>query len=377
MVFLLFAVAAILTVLAAIKLSTYADIISEKSSLGSLFIGTVLIAGATSLPEVTTTASAIFIGNPDIAVGNVLGSNVFNLLILAGLDLYFRRHQIYKHADLNHRFTLSLAMLISLLVVIAIIIKVPYTVLGIGLDMLIIASLYGLGMWYISKKASATPHEPTLESAHEPALETDVLRTEETVEQLKTITNSHEKFDEAVSATIDADMRATIAQDHNGATISLSLKQASWRFALMAIVILGSGTLLTISGDKIAMITGLSSSFIGSFLIAASTSLPEVVACFVAFQLRNYNMAIGSILGSNLFNLLILFGSDILYQPHALLASVSSAHIVTASLTIILGSFVMYALFRNDSFNKRTYVIPSALLVVVYIVSSYLFFIYF
>ncbi|UTW70670.1 hypothetical protein KHA80_01020 [Anaerobacillus sp. HL2] len=57
--------------------------------------------------------------------------------------------------------------------------------------------------------------------------------------------------------------------------------------------------------DRIAIVTGLGASFVGSFLLAASTSLPEAVACFVACRIRNYNLAIGSILGSNLFNVLI------------------------------------------------------------------------
>ncbi|WP_314733412.1 hypothetical protein [Anaerobacillus sp. CMMVII] len=78
-----------------------------------------------------------------------------------------------------------------------------------------------------------------------------------------------------------------------------SLKRAIIGFSIAAVVILVTGSLLSITGDKIADITGLGSSFVGSFLIAASTSLPEAVAVLIAIQLRNYNLAIGSVLGSN------------------------------------------------------------------------------
>ncbi|MFP3513746.1 sodium:calcium antiporter, partial [Peribacillus sp. SIMBA_075] len=88
-----FLLAAAVTVFAAIKLSQYADVISEKSAMGGMMVGTLLLAGATSLPEISTSFSAAAIGNADIAVGNMIGSNLFNLFILAGFDLLLNRRR--------------------------------------------------------------------------------------------------------------------------------------------------------------------------------------------------------------------------------------------------------------------------------------------
>jgi cation:H+ antiporter len=326
MAFLLFFLAAMFTVLAAVKLSTYADVLSERTSLGGMLIGTILLAGATSLPEVTTSLAAIGLNNPDLAVGNVLGSNLFNLLIIASFDLYFRKKQIFKGASKNNLYTLYLGMLLTFIVFLALTIKLPYSFLGIGLDSLILIVIYSIGMYLLSKKARS--------------------------------------FED----TEDSD---GIPQ-----TSATSLKRAIIGFSMAAVVILVTGTLLSITGDKIASITGLSSSFVGSFLIAASTSLPEAVSVLIAIKLRNYNLAIGSILGSNLFNILILIGSDFFYRPATILSTVSDVHSLTAIVTFFLCVIVFYSLIRYKALRfQTTYWLPSALLVIVYFVSSFLIFI--
>ena len=84
--FIIFIITASITVFTAIKLSHYADIISEKTVIGGMLIGSLLLAGATSLPEITTSYTSIMLNSPDLAVGNVLGSNVFNLLIICNMN---------------------------------------------------------------------------------------------------------------------------------------------------------------------------------------------------------------------------------------------------------------------------------------------------
>ncbi len=328
MVFFLFILAAIITVVAAVRLSTYADVLSERTSLGGMLIGTIFLAGATSLPEVTTSLTAIGINNPDLAVGNVLGSNLFNLLIIASFDLYFRKKQIYKGASESNVYTVYLGMLLTFLVFVALTLKLPYTILGIGLDTLVLFLVYVGGMYLLSKKAKRLEVEPA----------------EPVVEEV-------------------------------AATSTVTLKKAIVGFVLAAVVILITGSALSITGDKIAVITGLGSSFVGSFLIAASTSLPEAVSVLIAIKLRNYNLAIGSVLGSNLFNILILIGADVVYGPATIIGAVSSVHEITAIATFVLSIIVLYSLVRFKLPKFQTvYWLPSALLVLVYFLSSYLIF---
>ncbi|WP_100373503.1 sodium:calcium antiporter [Bacillus sp. FJAT-45037] len=331
MVFIWFLLAAVVTVISAIKLSTYADTIGEKTSLGGLVVGTIFLAGATSLPEVTTTISAIALNNPDIAVGNVFGSNMFNLLIIASFDLYFRKQQIFKGAARSHFYTASLGLLLAIVALLALTVRIDFTLLNIGVDMWVLLGVYGSGVWYISKLSKKYP---------------ETADQEEMVEE-------ESKLDYS----------------------AISLKTAIIGFAIAAIVIMGAGTLLTISGDKIAVVTGLGSSFVGSFLIAATTSLPEAVAVLVALQLRNHNLALGSILGSNLFNILILGVADIFYQNGSIIADVSSVHQITAAGVGILSVVVLYALVRKSNQTSLRYAIPSIMLIALYFISSFLIFI--
>lgn len=327
MVFFLFFIAALFTVLAAVKLSTYANVLSERTSLGGMLIGTIFLAGATSLPEVTTSLTAIVLKNPDLAVGNVLGSNLFNLLILASFDLFFRKKQIFKAASTSHLYTICLGMLLSSLVFLALTLKLSFSLLGVGLDSIVLVLVYAAGMYLLSKNTSS--------------------------------------FEDNTD------------KDGIPQTSAISLKKAIIGFTIAAVIILISGTLLSITGDKIAVITGLSSSFVGSFLIAASTSLPEAVAVLIAIQLRNYNLAIGSILGSNLFNILILIGSDVFYRQATIMSSVSQVHSITALATFSLSVLVLYSLLRSKFPQLQiAYWLPSTILVAGYLISTYLIFIY-
>lgn len=328
--FIYFTLAAILTVYTAIKLSEYADVISEKTALGGMLVGTLLLAGATSLPEVTTSLSAVIIGNIDIAIGNMLGSNLFNLLIIAAFDLYFRKRKLFLLGSRNHVYSAGLGLLLMLIVLFSLIIQDETTFLGIGIDALLVLITYGVGILIISKMPAPV-----------------VTETENTEKK---------------------DLKPKEKKD-------LSAKQAIIRFIIAALVIMGAGTLLSISGDRIAVITGLGSSFVGSFLIAAATSLPEAVSIYAALRLQNVNLALGSILGSNMFNMLILAGSDIIYRGGSILADVSSSHLITSVGVTVLSLLLILVFIRKESKSAFTYSLPSAIIFVGYFVISYLIFI--
>ncbi|MBM7579574.1 sodium:calcium antiporter [Jeotgalibacillus terrae] len=330
MVFVWFLLAAVVTVYAAIKLSTYADVISTKTAMGGMLVGTLLLAGATSLPEVTTSLSAVVIDNPDIAIGNMLGSNLFNLFIIAGFDLFFRKKRLFLDASNSHLHTAGLGLLLTVLTLVALYLRIDTTFLGIGLDAFIIAAAYIIGMIIISKLPE----------------------------------NSG-----GVEQTIAPEEDKEVA-----ASFSMSVKHAVVGFIIAAIVIMGAGTVLSIMGDEIAVVTGLGSSFVGSFLIAATTSLPEAVAVFVALRLKNVNLALGSILGSNIFNMLIIAGSDVFYRGGSILSAVSDSHIFTAIGVTVLSIIVMFSVVKKKASSTFTYILPSLLIVVGYFVVSYLIF---
>lgn len=326
MVYVLFILVAAVTVYAAMKLSTFADVISSKTSMGGLLVGTILLAGATSLPEVTTSISAVVIGSPDIAVGNVLGSNLFNLFILAMFDLYFRSKRLYEKVDRTHLYSAILGIVLTGLALTGLLYNQTPTLLGVGIETIAILIIYISGLVWMNKKAAEHPiAEPTT--------------TEE----------------------------QTAGSD-------ISVKKAVIGFAVAAVVIMAAGTALSILGDQIAVLTGLGASFIGSFLIAATTSLPEAVSVFVALRLRNVNLAFGSILGSNLFNMLILVMSDVVYNGQSILNVAATSHIITGISITFLSFLVMYTIQRKRNVSGPRYILPSIITVLVYFGTTYLLF---
>lgn len=330
MVFVYFILAAALTVFTAIKLSQYADVISDKTAMGGMMVGTLLLAGATSLPEVSTSFSAAAIGNADIAVGNMIGSNLFNLFILAVFDFLLRRRRMLAIAEREHFYTAILGLFLTTLVIAALWLRIDASLFGIGIDALIIGISYIAGMLIINKLPKAEP---------------------------------------------SANVELPDIQPVNP-TADLSAKAAIVRFVIAAIVILGAGTALSILGDQIAIITGIGSSFIGSFLIAATTSLPEAIAVFVALRLGNVNMAVGAILGSNIFNMIILALSDPVYTAGPILSAVSGSHMIIAVGVFFMSILVLLSLIQKKTISSSIYALPSLAIIVIYFIASYLNFTY-
>jgi cation:H+ antiporter len=95
------------------RLSKYGDIIAEKTGLGRTWVGFIMLASITSLPELITGISAVTISNvPDIAVGAVLGSCVFNILIYAALDITYRREPLSTRAHQGNTLSAGLGILL-------------------------------------------------------------------------------------------------------------------------------------------------------------------------------------------------------------------------------------------------------------------------
>ncbi|MDQ0255405.1 cation:H+ antiporter [Evansella vedderi] len=351
MMYFLFIVAAMVTIYSAIKLSTYADVLSERTSMGGMLVGTLLLAGATSLPEVTTSATAVFVNNPDIAVGNVLGSNLFNLFILATVDLIYRKKRMMTQISKNHTITALIALGLTGLVLITILYPTNISFLGIGMESYLLIIFYGISMKFLSNPAEEMPIQVTE----------------------REISASSEK--EGANNKIDMPSNAKeIMESYH--TRAISVKKAKYGFVFFAIIIFVTGSLLTIAGNNIANATGISSSFIGSFLIAGATSLPEFVTVLVAIQLLNYNLAVGNILGSNIFNIMILAFTDFLFRGGSILGAASPVTAITTSAVIILNIIVIFGiiLWQRKGNVPFGYPFPSILLIVFYGVSSYLIF---
>lgn len=289
------------------RLSRYGDIIAEKTGLGRVWIGVMLIAFVTSLPELITGLSSVIIfATPDIAAGDVLGSCIFNLLIIALLDIMNGPSPISSRV--HHGHTLSAGFGIMFLAIVAINIflsdhqEVIYPALGwIGLYTPLIIFLYLVALRLIF--------------SYEKRILTAFVR--ERAEELK-----YQK---------------------------ISKKVVYRNFSLNALIVVVAALFLPEIGKKIAVFTGLGQTFVGNILIALSTSLPEIVVSITAIRIGAADMAIGNLFGSNLFNIGILAIDDIFFMKGPLLSFIEKGHIVSAISAIIMTTIAIIGLTYRAS----------------------------
>ena len=146
--------------LVAARLARHADAIAKATGLGGLGIGSLLLAGSTSLPEVLTGLNAAIFDTPDIGVGDLLGAALANMLILVMLDLVFARRRILHQVAVEHTLVGSVAILLTLMAGIAIWTGGWGRVGHVGLETIAIAVVYGGGLWLVRGAGAVSPTAP-------------------------------------------------------------------------------------------------------------------------------------------------------------------------------------------------------------------------
>jgi len=141
-------------------------------------------------------------------------------------------------------------------------------------------------------------------------------------------------------------------------------------FAISAFFIIGAGIWLATIGDEIAMFTGWGESFVGSFFLAFSTTLPELTVSFAAMSIGATDLAVASMIGSNLFNMTIVPVDDLLYLKGPVLAAVSEGHLITALSVIIMTLlFIIGLRFKPRRFFRLSW--WNCLMIALFFVSTY------
>lgn len=307
-------------------LSRYGDVIAEKTGLSGSWVGLALLATVTSLPELVTGISSVAAAHEtDIAVGDVLGSCVFNLLILALLDAVYRKEPVFAVGRKGHLLTAAFGILL-------------------------------IGMSGTSLLLAQSGRMPVLGHVglYAPAFLIVYLLAMRAVYRYER---------ENV-----AEFEAAEAARYPGIT----LRQAVARYAMAAVSVVAAGSALPFIAADLAELMGWSRSFVGTQFVAAVTSLPEITVTFAALRLGAIDMAIANLLGSNLFNIAILAVDDVFYLPGPLLADVAQVHAVTALSTIAMSAVVVIGLLVRP--RKRIGGImswPGLVLVAVYLLNSH------
>lgn len=290
------------------RLSRYGDMIAEKTGLSRLWLGMVLMAGVTSLPEMATGLSSVLVARlPDIAAGDILGSCVFNLFLLSILDALSKKAPLASRAHQGNLLTAGMSLLLL-------------SAAGIGLfagD-----RLPGLGWIGLYTPLFLIGYLGTMRLAFR-----------------------YEKRNAPASGL-----------GENGASLyhAVTLKRAAVGYAVNAAVVVGAAIFLPRIAEGIAEMTGLGTTFVGTIFVAMSTSLPELTVTIASFRLGAVDTAVGNLFGSNLFNMAILAVDDLLYFKSPLLAVVEKQHLIAVLSAIAMtGLAVAGLIYRSPKKRCR------------------------
>jgi len=293
-----FALCALLVARAGYALCVSADRIAQATGLTGGWIGLALLATVTSLPELASGISAVAIVDaPNLAVGNALGACVFNLLFLVVIDVLQRQQPIYHRASAAHLLSAAFGVVMLGFVAMSLVLagRAP-ALLHLGLYSPVLLALYLLAL------RSVFAHERDMK-------------------------------------------RAMKLPDMAVASGPPLQPRRDWlQFAMAAAVVLAAGTWLPTLGDEMARAMGWSRSFVGTLFMAFVTTLPEIAVTLSALRLGALDMAFGNLLGSNLFNVLILAVDDAFYRRGPLLADAAPVHAGTAVAAIVMSGLVMIGL---------------------------------
>ncbi|MGE3529642.1 MAG: sodium:calcium antiporter [Methyloceanibacter sp.] len=318
-----FLACALLIGVAGRALIVYGNIIARLTGLSASWIGLVLIATATSLPELFTGISAVTVAAaPNIAVGDALGSCVFNLAMLVLLDELMRSEPMYRRIDQGHILTAGFGVVM---------------IGAVGAFLLL--SQNGLKFEFLH----ISGYTPLIILVYLVAMRAAFVYERRT----------------RAAAPLTEDLRITLAT-------------AFTRYLAAAVVVAAAGTWLSFVGKELAIVMGWHTTFVGTLLVAGATSIPEFAVTISALRLGAVDMAIGSLLGSNLFDIAIIAIDDIAYNKGPLLSAVSPAHAISAFGAVIMsGIFIVALLYRPETRLRGTIGWVSLSLLLVYLFISY------
>jgi cation:H+ antiporter len=310
-------------------LSRYGDIIAEKTGMSASWIGLILLSTATSLPELATGISSVsFADAPNIAVGDVLGSTVFNLAILVMLDALYKRETLYSRAAQGHILSASLG---SILIAFA------------GFSLLLDKAGMSLEFYHVGYYSPfiVLVYLVAMRAVHSYERRTLAEYTEESAERYPEVT----------------------------------LRSAVKGYALAAGAVVVAGTWLPFIANDLAEMLGWGQSFVGTLLVAGVTSAPEAAVTISALRIGALDMAIANLLGSNLFDIIILAIDDFFYTKGPLLANVDVSHALTAFTAVMMSSLVAVGLtFRPQHRAVLGLTWVSLGLFMLYVLNSWLLF---
>ena len=289
MVWAQFIICIVILFLAGGRLAKYAHILSVRTKLGGLWIGLILTATITSIPETVAAASAAgLFNNPDLALSTLYGGNTFNLALIAVMDvLYVKRPLLMMIGRRQIRLLLGGVLLLGISGAAILMGPEADWIIGpVAIVSVVMISLY-LVMLYQQRKG-AQPDE----------------------------------------------------EDGND-YLEYTLRSLGLRLAGAAAAVVLAGIWLAYVGDRIAAETTLSSSFVGSLFLGVSTSAPEMIVSLVALRMGALELAVANLTGSILYRSAAIILPDLFYPGGSIFSAVSSNNLLIIAAALIMSLLII------------------------------------
>lgn len=297
------------------RLGYYVDLLDQKTTLASAFIGGVMLAAVTSLPELfTSLTSVLAVGKPALVVGNILGSDLFNAFVLGGVFLLWFKGLQSAKITRSHITTALCALAVYAILGATCLSGRSLLLVGVSAISIVIAVLYAVSIKMMSG-------------------------------------------DEDTGDSDDVS--------------PLSLRQVVTRFVFYAVLLVTASILITYASDYIGETLGLGTTLAGALLLGIVTSLPEMISCFVLARIGNFNAMVGNIVGSNMFNFIILCVADVAYWNRDLYVYDGQGRLLLLTGVISAAAVLALAVLlarTNPGGNKRRPAVPVALLSAILVV---------
>ena len=312
-------------VVAGITLAKSGNDIAERTSLGRVWIGSLLLAGATSLPELATDVEAVRLGAPDLAAGDLFGSSLANMLLLALIGFLPTSGRVFQQASIDHALAACLAIMLNGLAAVFVLAHTERTLLGVGPGSALLLIIFVFGTRTVYLHTLREPDSPVT----------------------------------GVSSRPEQDATPT-------------LRRAVLLFAAAAACIFVAAPYFAESAKQIAELSGLGTTFVGTLLLGLSTSLPEFVASMAAVRMGAFDLAVGNLFGSNAFNMVVFFAMDVAHPGGPIFGALDPIHALTGVFAVVVTTLGLAAIVYRSKRRFALFEPGSVLILLVYLAALWL-----
>lgn len=321
----LFLIAVLVIAFAGTRMAKVADRLADATGLGEAFVGALFLGGSNSLSGIITSITAAAHNHPELAVSNALGGIAAQTVFLGIADIAYRKANL-EHAAASAATLIQASLLVTLLAIPLLAMTGPnVAVWGVHPASLLIPVAYYFGLRLVSEAQKMPMWKPR---------QTDSTQVE-------------------------------VIEPENSEGSNLT---GLWlQFAGLAAIVAIAGYLVGKAGVSICTYTGLSESLVGGLFTAVSNSLPELVTTVAAVRQGALTLAVGSVMGGNSFDVLLLAFSDLAYRQGSIYHALADRQVFVVALTILMTGILLLGMLRREKHGIANIGFESVLVLIMYL----------